>query len=80
MKLETNKEAVKRIRMVKQKSSYLSDFECDSDDDQVESSIRETFEPDHKNVELNYGRTAATPDNNAGQEESLGAAASQNRA
>ena len=61
--------------MVKQKSSYLSDFECDSDD-QVESSIRETFEMDYfvKNVELNCGRTAATPENNESQEERLGAA------
>ena len=51
--------------MVKQKSSYLSDFECDSDD-QVESSVRETFEPDLfvKNVDLSYGRVSATPDDN----------------
>ena len=78
----TNKEGVRRLPMVKQKSSYLSDFECDSDD-QVESSIRETFEMDHfvKNVDLNYGRTAATPENNESQDELLGAAAShQNRA
>ena len=52
--------------MVKQKSSYLSDFECDSDDDEIESSVREVLEMEHfaKNVELDYGRAAATPDGN----------------
>ena len=53
------------MRMVKQKSSYLSDFECDSDDE-IESSVREVLEMEHfaKNVELDYGRAAATPDGN----------------
>ena len=60
------------MRMVKQKSSYLSDFECDSDDE-IESSVREVLEMEHftKNVELDHGRAAATPD---GNEERYGAA------
>ena len=53
------------MRMVKQKSSYLSDFECDSDDE-IESSVREVLEMEHfaKNVELDYGRAASTPGGN----------------
>ena len=44
--LSSNPDGSQRIRMLKQKSSYLSDFECDSEDE-TKYAARGAYEWDH---------------------------------
>ena len=58
VKISTSEDGNKRLRMYKQKSSYLSDFECESDDEEKQA-VREAFELDGfvGTVELDDGQT-----------------------